>query len=376
MDAENGILYKEGNRKLVLGRDFDLVWYDGQERAANGDGFACWRYLENETDKMMHPGKMYMMYFGSQFKTVRFEKHAGAPIVYTGDPNAVTDVSTYSLGTGNTTDANWNGIANPSVCHAFLNAGTSYGQVLGNGNLDDYFANPANPIYNTVSLSSYKFVVGKPVFIQAAENKPVVVNPFISGALSAPKRAQALDLPKGIDAMYEVHIALEGHATTDNLFVQITEEDKADTYVIGQDLAKGGVTKTIPQLWINRYNAKLSVNTQALTNDVAEFPLTIFAPDAGEYTINTDNAYSDYDLYLTFNGEAIWNLSNGKYTFSLPQGNTTTYGLRVSAHASQVTTGIGNVQGEDAPCTKVLRDGVIYILRGNNTYSIDGQLIK
>ena len=376
VDAENGILYKEGNRKLVLGRDFDLVWYDGQERAANGDGFACWRYLENETDKMMHPGKMYMMYFGSQFKTVRFEKHAGAPIVYTGDPNAVTDVSTYSLGTGNTTDANWNGIANPSVCHAFLNAGTSYGQVLGNGNLDDYFANPANPIYNTVSLSSYKFVVGKPVFIQAAENKPVVVNPFISGALSAPKRAQALDLPKGIDAMYEVHIALEGHATTDNLFVQITEEDKADTYVIGQDLAKGGVTKTIPQLWINRYNAKLSVNTQALTNDVAEFPLTIFAPDAGEYTINTDNAYSDYDLYLTFNGEAIWNLSNGKYTFSLPQGNTTTYGLRVSAHASQVTTGIGNVQGEDAPCTKVLRDGVIYILRGNNTYSIDGQLIK
>ena len=142
-------------------------------------------------------------------------------------------------------------------------------------------------------------------------------------------------------------------------------------------MSRGGVAKTLPQLWVNRYNAKLSVNTQSLTNDVADYPLTIFAPKAGEYVINTENAYDDYDLYLTMNGVAVWNLSNGEYTFSLPQGNTTEFGLRVSAKSPTVATGIDaaiiDAQGETK---KVLINNQVFIIRGEKVYTIDGQLVK
>ena len=379
VDAENGILWKEGNRKLVLGRDFDLVWYDGEERAAHGDGFDCWKYVEYLSDKKMHPGKAYMMYFGSQFKTVRFEKTSTAPIIYTGDAEAVTSVETYDLGTGDAKDGNWNGIANPAVYHAKLNAGATFAQVLGNGSLDDYFENPTNPVYTTIDdMTNYEFVVGKPIFVQAPSDQSIVVTPIIENAGLAPRRARTNNLPEGIDVRYAVHIALDGHATSDNLFVQATEEEKADTYVIGMDLAKGGVAKTIPQLWVDRYDSKLSANTQTFINDIAEYPLSLYAPKEGEYVINTDNTYADYDLYLMQDGNVIWNLSNNAYTILLPQGTTTGYGLRISAKkAPQVATGmdeaVADAQGETR---KVIINDKVYIIRNNNVYSADGQLVK
>jgi len=373
VDAENGILWKEGNRKLVLGSDFDLVWYDGAERAANGDGYACWKYVELQTDKKMHPGKMYMMYFGSQFKTVRFKKTSTAPILYTGDENAVTSVTPYDELTDNDgKDANWNGIANPAVFHATLNAGVTHGQVLGNGNLDAYFAHPEVPVYSTVSLSSYEFVVGKPVFVQAGSYASVVVNSVISDAALAPRRAAA----ENASVEFALHIGVEGHPTTDNLFVQIADE-KENRYVIGQDLAKGGVAKTCPQLWVNRYNTKLSVNTQALVNNVAEYPLGIYVPNAGAYVINMDNAREDYDLYLTLDGNAIWNLSTSEYIATLPQGTTNSYGLRAVAKSPQTATGVDEaIVDAQGDVRKVLINDQVFIIRGDKVYSIDGQLVK
>lgn len=376
VNAETGIFIKDG-RHLVLGSDFDLVWYDGEERAANGDGFNCWKYVEYETDKIMHPGKSYMMYFGpTGIQTIRFAKASGSAVIY----NSPINVETYDLGTGVTTDANWNGIANPRTYYVSLGTGASFAQVLGNGSLDAYFANPEAPVYTTIDVDASKFIVGQPIFVQAVNPQPVVVTKETSAGIvnAAPRRARTNNLPDDIAARYAVHIALDGHASTDNLFIQVTEEEKEDTYVLGQDLSKGGVAKTLPQLWVNRYNSKLSVNTQSLTNDVAEYPLTIFAPKAGEYVINTENAYDDYDLYLTRNGEAVWNLSNGEYTFSLPQGNTSEYGLRLSARKSpSVATGVDeavvDAQGE---IKKVIINDKVFIIRGENVYSVDGQLVK
>lgn len=379
VNSETGIWNKEGNRRLVLGRDFDLVWYDGQERAANGDSYACWRYLERESDKMMHPGKMYMMYFAGQIKTVRFEKMAGAPIVYTADADAVDEVETYPLGTGNATDANWNGIANPSVCHAFLNAGTSYGQVLGNGNLDDHFANPQNPVYNTVMLNNYKFVVGKPVFVQATESRSVVVTPVISGALSAPRRANSPDLTEGIESIWQVSVGRENQPATDNLFLQIASE-KENRYVLGQDLAKGSVAKTCPQMWIDRYDTKLSVNTQALTDNVAEYPLNVYVPETGEYILHSsesEGSNSDYALYLTYKGNAIWNLSVSDYPLALLKGNTTNYGLRICAKSPQLPTGVDEaVVDANGETRKVVIDGNVYIIRNGEVYTLTGKKVQ
>ena len=379
VDAENGIFLKETGRHLVLGGDFDLIYYSGSERASVGNKPSCWKYVQHDASKTMRPGQLYMMYFDPGFVTIRFAKKAGAAVLYT----APVNVSLFPESTGNEDkDANWNGIANPKTYYASLSAGTAtYAQVLNNGSLDDYFGNSANPVYQTINLSSSKFTVGKPLFVQATEATSVVVTKQTTAGIvnAAPtRRTNAANLPKGIEAVYRLSIAGEDQPEADNLFVQIAEEEKADRYTIGQDLVKGGVASGRAQAWVNRYNTKLSVNTQSLSNDEAVYPLTLQFPSAGDYTLSVDPAENDdYALYLTYDGQAIWNLTNGAYTGSFGAGTTNSYGLRVTKKTPQVATGIDeaivDAQGETR---KVIINDQVFIIRGENVYSVDGQLVK
>ena len=374
VNAEEGIFWKEGNRQLIIGRDFDLIYYSGSERASVGNKPSCWKYVQNQSDKIMHPGRLYMMYFDPGWKTIRFKAQDHSALIA-----AAPGVEHHDAVTGQTTDANWNGIANPKVYHAYLNAsGITYAQVLNNGNLDDYQThNELSPVYSTITFSTYRFVVGKPVFVQATNDVPAVsITPAVTPSL-APRRVRAAGVPEGAEAVYQLTIAAEDRPSTDNLFIQ-TAEEKADAYVIGQDLAKGGVAKNNAQLWVNRYGVKLSVNTVAAVNGVHEYPLGLSIPTAGEYTIAIESAMgATEDLYLTRDGEAIWNLSNGAYVGSFEKGTHDNYGLRVSAHAPQITTGIDEaVVDAKGETRKVVINDKVYIIRGEHIYSADGQLVK
>ena len=132
-------------------------------------------------------------------------------------------------------------------------------------------------------------------------------------------------------------------------------------------------------MWIDRYDAKLCINTVAPEGDATNFPMSIFAPKAGNYTIaiEREKATEDYDLYLTYNGEAIWNLSGGAYTANFAKGTLSNYGLRVSAKAPQITTGIDEaVVDAKGETRKVLVNDQVLIIRGEKVYTIDGQLVK
>lgn len=41
-----------------------------------------------------------------------------------------------------------------------------------------------------------------------------------------------------------------------------------------------------------------------------------------------------------------------------------------------VATAVENTLNSDTPCTKVLKDGQLLILRGDNTYTTDGRLVR
>ena len=107
--------------------------------------------------------------------------------------------------------------------------------------------------------------------------------------------------------------------------------------------------------------------------------MSIFAPTAGEYTIDIEREVNkqDHALYLTYNGEAIWNLSDGAYTLNLNKGTIYNYGLRISARAPQNPTGVDeaivDAQGETS---KVLINNQVFIIRGEKVYSVDGRLAK
>ena len=142
-----------------------------------------------------------------------------------------------------------------------------------------------------------------------------------------------------------------------------------------------GVSTIVAQMWVNRYNTKLCQNTVAPVNGTAEFPLTISAPQEGRYVISIDQSAltAQNDLYLTYDGEVIWNLTNSAYTTTLQQGTDTHYGLRIKVeNAPEVATDITEaiVDSKDTTANKVLINGHVFIIRGERAYTIDGQLVK
>ena len=367
VDAENGISIK-GGRKLVLGRDFDLVYYQGDVRASQGAGYQCWKYAEDvDGDKIMHPGRAYMMYFGSEIETIRFENYDDTPF-----DDAVLTVGQYDASEAG--DANWNGVANPRTYHATLAAGgATYGYYLNNGRVDEYMVGEGEPTYKLVNLASFNAIVGKPLFIQAVNTTPISTTPKIA---AAPRRIREIEIEEGIETVYEVTFGAENSANRDNIFIQ-TVETKEDGYVIGQDLLKAGYNAKLPQIWVSRYGKKLSVNTATPMNGVHNYPLVLNIPQAGDYTIAVEGTQGDTEtLYLTKDGSIIWNLSYGAYSGSFEKGENSSYGLRIRK-APQTTTGtdeaLVDAQGETK---KVIINDKVFIIRGNNIYTIDGQLVK
>ena len=83
----------------------------------------------------------------------------------------------------------------------------------------------------------------------------------------------------------------------------------------------------------------------------------------------------DYIVYLTQDGEAIWNLSDAPYTLEMTKGTTNEYGLRISVRKTPtgIDEAVVNANGETR---KVLINGKVFIIRGNNVYSVHGQLIR
>ena len=350
-----GDIRANGNALSWKSGDY-LAYYDGSVRAAQGKVDACWKYLSNSD--VLVPGRLYMLYLANDASVLRFPKKAEAPIL-----NASTSVSAY--GSDVAADANWNGIANPAIFYAYLsNTGATVGQVF----------NADAQSYEAVSLST-KLIVAKPIFVQATNNGSAVA--MTTPPASAPvRRRTAAQTQK---AEYQVEIASYGRMQ-DRLFIQMDENKELDTYTLGQDVMKFGVSEKVAQMWINRYDTKLCMNTMAPVNSIAEFPLSIFAPRAGEYTISIEQAKAseDHALYLTYDGEAIWNLSEDAYIATMPKGTDNHYGLRVSARGPQVATGIDEaiVDSKSAAATKVLMNNTVYIIREGRVYSIHGQIVK
>ena len=355
-----------------LGRSFDLIYYDGAKRAAEGHSDACWKYIEDDAaDKhIMYPGRAYMIYLTSNAQTIRFERKAETPLQI----NTLA-VATYELKTGNSKDANWNGIANPATYHAYINA-----------NVKNYSTNELNvgqvynaetKTYSIVNMDANSLVVGQPIFVQAtATNASVVAYATHNEAFhAAPRRAKAWSAPL---TRYELMLAADDADVTDRVIVRMDEDKEEDSYTVGQDLAKMGVSSVVPQMWIDRYDSKMCINTVAGFNHTADYPLGIFAPKDGEYNLFMDDQPNDETmLYLTYDGEAIWNLSYGGYVTYLTKGTDTHYGLRIVAHKPQTPTGIEEttIQNGD-PIRKVMVDGKVYIIRNGEIYSVTGQKTK
>lgn len=357
VDVRTGIY--AGGSHLNVGIDFDIIEFDAESYATNeaGEGNQnIWRYVD-ENGGVMRPGKLYMIYLASAQSSIEFHKTNGG--IWT------TTLSLTTTG-GSGDKANWNAIANPALYNADLGI-----SVIADASQD--VLQYINGGYTPTTASN--MIVGAPIFVQVNSSQSTVNATVHSGAYPAP--AYRAPQAQATDNRFVVEIARNG-MMNDRLIVQ-TADEKENTYVIGKDLAKMGVGTQTAQMWISRYNTKLCKNTVEMLNDRADYPLTIYAPAAGDYTIAyaSANANAEYALYLTRNGEAIWNLSEGDYVLSMEKGTSTQYGLRISAKAPQNATGVDEaVIDAQGDVRKVLINDKVYIIRGDKVYSIDGQLIR
>ena len=348
-------IYRNGQyEKLLLGRDFELRRYSGWLRALLGNLPQCWTYVEDEEQKVMRPGVFYMVYMLNATDTIRFEKMEEAAFHYAG---GVTIEPNDNNGSADPADANWNGIANPNTYHSTVQTSA---QVIQTYVVDE----DGNGQYAAVS-SNEPLTVGTPVFVQT-EDQTTMVQPN-----NAPLRARASMHQQKI----EVRIAPVDLHYSDRLFIQ-TEEGKEDSYTIGADVAKAGVSSRFAQMWVNRYNQKLCFNTISPVRNSAAFPLGISIPKAGEYVISVPELSDGDNVYLTIDGKVVWNLSMAPYSAMFEQGTSTRYGLRlVRSDAPAVTTDIEQL-GTDPEMhgvQKVLIDNQVYVLREGEWYNMTGQ---
>ena len=362
---------------LTLGRGYDIIYYNGATRAAQGPVAACWEYVEdpapNGGDSILYPGKAYMIASASRaIQIVRFTKATDPDILNLYDGKVSVAANATALTTGN--NGGWNGIGNPTMYHAVMNAGVTLCQVHDGGLI-------GSDGYRTYDMKDKKLYVGKAVFVQVGSNNNDVS--VVQATDKDPIKPQTNAAPRHrtreqiMEDRYDVQIAANGSAPADRLLI-LAEEDKEDQYVILKDLSKAGVSPVRAQMWVDRYGEKLCMNTTALINNKATYPLTISIPKAGEYDIFVSGeAKEGTTLYLTYDGRAIWNLTYGGYMASFEKGTDTHYGLLIVKKAPEVATGIEEttILNGDA-IRKVIVDDKIFVIRGNNVYSIDGQLIR
>ena len=363
--AANPLTEVETGRTFVLGNDYDIIWYNTTKRASSGPGAHCWEYVAHH-DKTLIPGQGYMIAFTRDVQTIRFVKASGAPIIYN------QEVTVSAEGEGNNQGVN--ALANPMAYHATLNAGPTVGYVHDGGEI-------GSDGYEEYDIENKSYVVGKTVYIQVQSNTTVAIAQSNAAPISktlAPARRKAVTDKEYLSLNDYYRISISGATADGGSVYVLPEEGKEDKYVVGHDLAKFGMSTKKAQIWIRRYDANLGLHTIAPIDGEAEFPINLYAPTTGEYTIA--NAFSpddEYTAYLTRDGEAIWNLSDSPYTMTFNKGTVTGYGIRLAKKAPQIATGVDEaVVDAKGETRKVLVNDKVFIIRGDQVYSVDGQLVK
>ena len=111
----------------------------------------------------------------------------------------------------------------------------------------------------------------------------------------------------------------------------------------------------------------------------------IYAPMDGSQLHGITNGYvlgGDRYLYTTSSlaDTQTMNALRGYFVLNFPTGGGANGAPRArvvfNSHETETTTDVSHVQDDNVPCTKVIRDGQLLIMKGNHTYNAQGQLIK
>lgn len=342
VDALNGIFDLEGN-KLTNEQNYAIMDYHGDIRAQGKYGWKKFRGT-------LVPGTFYLMTVDGLRTTYRMKMKAGSNVV----ADNKKDFSKYAAsGEGQSTDAGWNGIGNPTL---------AYGQV----NVAVQVLDPVHYVYETKNANSCNFIVGTPFFYQAAGDGHIAMEDASGTAYYSPIR-------KAVKTTEQIKVSLANENYTDNLFISASE-DATNNYQIGKDLVKMTMTNTpiVPQIFGVAYKTQLSMVHAPLVGDRANYTLNLYAPADGEYTISAQQT-EDAIVYLTYEGSPIWNITAGEYNCDLQKGNNSGFGLLLVRRAPQVTTDFEDANQSQNGVRKLLINGQLFIEKDGKLFNVTGQ---
>ena len=351
VDINSGIYRLDGTTATQLhnSADFDVWYYDTEYRASSQR--TGWKRLNGK----MEAGKAYLIGFDDGMSNrVRFKAADGwKDRLFTDD-----ELSVVSTG-GSGDHDNWNGLANPTLRYIDIDKDA---QVFNN---DSHQFDPFS-----YDAQAYNFVVGTAFFVQSAS--AVTISNEDHGQYRAPQR---VDETK---CAYAVRITRDEAESFDNQIIVRASEEATGEYTQGHDMLtmNGTSSNTAAMLWTENYGGKrLAIEEAAWLNGTASYVLKMFAPAAGTYSISVAEAKANADLYLTYEGNIIWNLSMSAYELELTKGTTEGYGLLLQAKAPGAATGVDNIDASEA-AQKVIINDHVYILRNGQMYGVDGKVVK
>lgn len=308
---------------------------------------------------VMQPGQCYTITIDDVDNVYRFKKTKDGEFNTKSQETLVNTNPESKIG-------GWNGLGNGTLTYVNLSAaGIEEVQVY------DHTTNTFSP----VDINEYTYVVGAAYLVQTpATGKELSYTLNEMHTLRAPQRTTVSP------TSFKLSLTRENEEiASDRLYVGATDES-LNSYEIGRDLSKFGnpLEAKEAQIWVNAYGMKLCDIDMPLNNNSAHCDLSVFAPQAGQYTLAVDRVQENTVLYLTYNDRPIWNLTMSPYTFDLEKGTTEGYGLQLYVRQSpEVATGVDDVLNSEAGVQKVLINDKIYLITPEGAiFSVTGKKIQ
>ena len=355
VDVQNGVFDKDGN-KLTYNVDYAVMEFSEEKRATNTGRPWVWFH------GTMQPSKLYTITLEETktWNTFLFKKKAGTSAL-----GSDSYAATYS-NNGELTDRGWNGLGNGTLHYCQLNNLPAQTKIQ----VSDH----ADSCYVQKEASEYTYAVGTAFFVQVPEEQNVdLTSVNAERSFLAPKREG-----KTTDEFRLALTAEDAARAADHLWVSASEEATGE-YIIGRDLLKMGTPTNakVAQMWSTNNGLTLCDIEMPFVNDQANCALGLYAPKAGLYELTIERAPEDADLYLTYNGEVIWDLTASPYVFDLAKGTTEGYGLRLVARAPQIATGVDETNADSKSVRKVVINDKIYMITPEGKmYDIVGKSVK
>ncbi|MBO4690023.1 MAG: hypothetical protein J5621_04035 [Paludibacteraceae bacterium] len=371
--------------------DYRIRYYDGAQRVANGTA-DCW--TDMPTDETLHAGTGYRLTISDQADIVQPDgrKHTKRVMRFTMRPDnnmlnnaeygRTKGASVFSAEPGEQNVANkgWNLIGNPYM------SVYATGEAVGSGALHcgeeevpylTVFDVEANR-FAQVMAANYRLRPLETALIQIGEGDRI---DFAATESAVPRSLMPRHSRATLAPLY-TGIRLSGSDQTDRAGI-VLDETFTPAYEIGGDLAKMTESNMLNLYTIGAGDQQLAFIAISDSDARTPIPVGVMLPAAGTYTFAYDEKqYGPADDVASL--VLIDRLTNTEtdllcsdYVFAVTEADTLNDRFAIlPRRAKQATTGIVDVQRDNVQCTKVLRNGELYILKNNKTYTAFGVEIR